>query len=74
MALISLGEMLQETRRRRVAAPMFDVSNNQMIRAAVETAEEEAKFSPLWPAAALLAGLAAFSLRRRASRPHRMKR
>lgn len=41
MALISLGEMLQETRRRRVAAPMFDVSNNQMIRAAVETAEEE---------------------------------
>ena len=42
--------------------------------ALAKTADEKAKFSPLWPAAALLAGLAAFSLRRRASRPHRLKR
>ncbi len=41
MSLISLKEMLEEARRGRYAAPMFDVSNSMMIRAAVETAEEE---------------------------------
>ena len=41
MSLISLKEMLQDARQQGYAVPMFDVSNATMIRAAVETAEEE---------------------------------
>ncbi len=41
MSLISLKEILTDARRAHYAVPMFDVSNGTMIRAAIETAEEE---------------------------------
>ena len=40
MALVSLKEILQDARAAKYAVPMFDVANPQMIRMAVEVAEE----------------------------------
>lgn len=40
MAIVSLKEILQDARAAKYAVPMFDVSNPQMIRMAVDVAEE----------------------------------
>ncbi len=40
MSIVSLKEILQDARRDKYAVPMFDVSNPQMIRMAVDVAQE----------------------------------
>ena len=40
MSIVSLKEILQDARAAKYAVPMFDVANPQMIRMAVEVAEE----------------------------------